>query len=112
TNLLPVDTVKGSAWIQFAFAQPQTIKAVTVVGGGDKGPFGLYGELKDTRSLETSDDGMNFHQVCFIPAGAVLQQTIDIPATTAKYFRVTFKNPPSIDLGAMFGMGGSAKPPA
>ena len=112
TNLLPRDSVKGYAWIKFSFAKPQTIKAVTLVGGGDKGPFGLYGELKDTRSLESSDDGENFHFICFIPAGAVLQQTINTPVTTASYFRVTFKNPPANNLGAMFGMGGAAKPPA
>jgi len=115
TNLLAADTVKGYAWIQFAFAQPQTIKAVTVVGGGDKGPFGLFGELKDTRSLEASDDGTNFKWICYIPAGAVLQQTIDIPATNAKYFRVTFKNLPALpNFGAMFGAGSreAPKPPA
>ena len=113
TNLLPSDTTKGFAWIQFAFSQPQTIKAVTVVGGGDRGPFGLNGELKDTRSIEASDDGENFHWVSFIPASNVLQQTIDIPAATATYFRVTFKNPPApFNMGAMIGNGGVPKPPA
>ncbi|MCO5234738.1 MAG: discoidin domain-containing protein [Chitinophagaceae bacterium] len=94
TNLLPSDTVKGFAWIQFAFNQPQTIKAVTMVGGGDKGPFGLFGDFSDTRSLEISRDGQHYNWVCYIPAGNVLQQTISIPPTTAKYFRVTVKNPP------------------
>jgi hypothetical protein len=113
TSLLPSDTTKGYAWIQFAFAQPQTIKAVTIVGGGDKGPFGLFGELKDTRSLEVSDDGQNFKWVCYIPAGNVLQQTINIPATTARYFRVSFKNPPPPpDLAAMFGIPGMPPPKA
>lgn len=94
TSLLPSDTVKGYGWIQFAFEQPQTIKAVTIVGGGDKGPFGLLGEFKDTRALEVSEDGQSFKRVCYIPAGNVLQQTISIPVTTAKYFRITIKNPP------------------
>ncbi len=112
TNLLPSDTVKGSAWIQFAFAEPQTIKAVTVVGGGDRGPFGLNGELKDTRSLEKSDDGIRFERVCFIPAGGVLEQTIIIPETRAKYFRVTFKNPPvPFSFAAITGGTGPTKPP-
>src|SRR4051812_5275739 len=53
TNLLPSDSVKGFAWIQYEFAQPQIIKAVTVVGGGDKGPFGYYGEKAEDRSLES-----------------------------------------------------------
>lgn len=109
TSLLPSDTVKGYAWIQFAFEQPQTIKGVTIVGGGDKGPFGLYGEFKDTRSLEASDDGQNFKRVCYIPAGNVLQQTITIPATTAKYFRVTIKNPPP--MFSFAGLNGSGEPP-
>jgi len=106
TNTLPADTAHGYAWIQFEFAGPQKIKALTIVGGGDRGPLGLYGDLKDTRSLQVSDDGKNFRQVCFIPAGNVLQQTITIPATTAKYFRVTFKNIIPPDLGALFGAGG------
>jgi hypothetical protein len=113
TNMLPSDSVKGWAWIQFAFADPQTIKAVTVVGGGDRGPFGLNGELKDTRSLEASDDGINFKFVSFIPAGEVLQQTILIPETKAKYFRIKFKNPPTpFSFASMMGGGGAPKPPA
>ena len=46
TNILPSDSVKGYAWIQYHFDKLQTIKAVTVVGGGDKGPFGLFGDFK------------------------------------------------------------------
>lgn len=92
--LLPSDTIEGYAWIQFEFTHPQTIKAITMVGGGDKGPFGLFGDFKDTRTLEKSDDGKIFTHVCYIPAGNVLQQTISIPPTTAKYFRITVKNPP------------------
>ena len=110
TSLLPSDTVKGFAWIQFSFEKPQTIQALAVVGGGDRGPFGLNGELKDTRSLESSDDGINFHWVCYIPASNVLQQTIAVPVTTAKYFRVSFKNPPPpFSFSSM--MGGKAVPP-
>ncbi|MEN9908627.1 MAG: hypothetical protein RLZZ540_1776 [Bacteroidota bacterium] len=104
TNLLPATTNGENAWIQFNFDKPQTIKAVTVVGGGDKGPFGMFGELADTRSIQSSDDGIHFTPISFIPAGTVLQQTISIPATTAKYFRVTFKNPPPpFSLAAMMG---------
>ena len=89
TSFLPADTTTGFAWIQFAFPQPQTIKAVTLVGGGEIGFW--TGDLKDARSIEASDDGKNFHWICYIPAGGMMQQTIDIPVTTSKYFRVTFK---------------------
>ncbi|OJY97006.1 MAG: glycoside hydrolase [Sphingobacteriales bacterium 40-81] len=109
TSLLPSDAIKGYAWIQFAFERPQTFKAITIVGGGDKGPFGLYGEFKDTRTLEASDDGQNFKRICYIPAGNVLQQTISIPVTTAKYFRVTIKNPPPMFTFA--GLNGGGEPP-
>jgi alpha-L-rhamnosidase/F5/8 type C domain len=104
TNILPADTVHGFAWIQFTFEKPQTIKAITIVGGGDKGPFGLFGELNDTRSLEVSDDGEHFTRVVYIPAGSLAEQTITIPSATSKYFRITIKNPPPMpNLGAMFG---------
>lgn len=111
TSLLPSDSVKGYAWIQYAFPQPQTIRTITVVGGGDKGVFGMMGTFADTRSLEVSDDGQNFKWVCYIPAGDVLEQTITIEPTTAKYFRVTFKNPPKpIDLSVVFGIEGAPAP--
>lgn len=113
TNLLPSDTVKGYAWIQFEFQQPQTIRAITVVGGGTKSVFGISGPSEE-RSLEVSDDGINFRRITFIPLGVIEQQTITFPATTSKYFRVTFKNPPAPqNFGALLGGSGEApKPPA
>ena len=108
TNLLPTDSAAGFGWIQFAFNQPQTIKAITMVGGGNPGIFGMGADAKDGRKLECSDDGVNFRFVCIIPPGAVLQQTIEIPETSAKYFRVTVRNPPApVNMGAAFGLGGA-----
>jgi hypothetical protein len=111
--LLPRDSAAGFGWIQFAFPQPQTIKAISMVGGGNPGVFGFGADARDSRKLEASDDGVNFKFVCVIWPGAVLQQTIAIPATTAKYFRITVKNPPPpADIGAAFGFSGaSAKDP-
>jgi len=94
-NLLPRDSVKGFAWIQFVFPQPQTIKAITMVGGGNPGVFGQGADARDSRTLESSDDGITFKFVCYITPGAIFQQTLSIPPTTAKYFRVTVKNPPT-----------------
>ncbi|MFV8341020.1 glycosyl hydrolase [Flavobacterium sp. XS2P39] len=111
TILLPSTLNDESAWIQFAFEKPQAFKGITIVGGGDKGPFGLFGDKADTRSLEVSDDGIHFKKVTFIPAGGLVQQTITFPVTTAKYFRVTFKNPPPIfSFEAMLGSGAAPKP--
>lgn len=114
TVLLPKDSAKGFGWIQFAFPQPQTIKAISMVGGGNPGVFGFGADPKDSRKLEASDDGVNFKLVAVIPPGAILQQTIELTATTAKYFRVTVKNPPPpVNIGADFGLGnmGAAKDP-
>src|SRR6478735_3375725 len=112
-NLLPADSAKGFAWIRFEFPQAQTIKAITVVGGGTKSPFGITGPTTD-RSLEVSDDGINFRRVEYIPLANSEQQTSTIPATTAKYFRVSFKNPPApFNFGAVSGSeGGGPKAPA
>ena len=79
TSLLPPDTAKGFSWIQFAFPGQQTIRAITMVGGGNAGNFGFGGDTKDARTLEVSNDGTNFKTICSIPIGAVLQQTIAIP---------------------------------
>ena len=110
-SLLPPDTTKGFAWIQFYFPQSQTIKAITMVGGGNAGNFGFGGDTKDSRALEASDDGTNYKFVSYIPIGAILQQTVSIPQTTAKYFRVTIKTqPPVMDMSATF-MGTKPVPP-
>ncbi|WP_413668272.1 glycosyl hydrolase [Mucilaginibacter sp. Mucisp86] len=113
TNLLPSDPAKGYSWIQYEFAQAQTIKAVSVTGGGSRSPFGLPGPSEE-RSLEVSDDGINFRRVAFIPHSVISQQTITIPPTTARYFRLRFNNPeahPNL-IATMLGGGVTSKPPA
>jgi hypothetical protein len=110
TTLLPSDPEKGFAWIQFAFPKPQTIKAISIMGGGDRGPFGMRGEFKDTRAIEVSDEGTNFKFVSYIPAGNVLQRTINIPETTGRFFRVTVKNPPP-EFNAFAAMAGGPVAP-
>jgi hypothetical protein len=110
TVLLPRDSVKGIAWIQFAFPQPQTVKAITIVGGGNPGMFGQGADAADSRTLEAGNDGINFTFVSHIPPGAILQQTIAIPVTTAKYFRITVKNPPPVFNGLVAMVGINVPP--
>jgi hypothetical protein len=108
--LLPKDTVTGYAWIQFAFPQPQTVKAVTMVGGGNPGMYGMGADRADSRALEASDDGVHFRFITYIPPGALLQQTIPVPATTARYFRITVKNPPApFNRAATMGLADKGK---
>ena len=103
SSLLP-STSEGYAWIQYTFDDPVTVHAVTLVDGSTGG-FGSSGGA--TAFLECSTDGRNFTQVAPLPAGGVVQRTLSVPATTAKYFRVTFKNPQA-PRGGFFGMGGPA----
>jgi hypothetical protein len=111
SSLLPSDSVKGFAWIQYEFKKPYTTKAITVVGGGDKGMYGSSGQRTEDRILEVSDNGTTFRRVAFIPAGDVLQQTITVPVTTGRYFRIKFKNPPAVaNIGAILGIGGGEAP--
>ncbi|XHR94967.1 glycosyl hydrolase [Mucilaginibacter sp. UC70_90] len=114
TNLLPSDPVNGYSWIQYEFAQPQTIKAVSVTGAGTRSPFGMPG-LSEERSLEVSDDGINFRRVAFIPLSVIPQQTISIPQTTARYFRFKFENPkphPNLIAAMIGGEATVPRPPA
>jgi len=108
---LPADLKQGSAWIQYEFPEAQTIKALSVVDGQVRSEW-QANKAPVTKQLLASDDGKNFKPVCDIPTGGTNRQTIDIPETTAKYFRVTFKNPlPDRSLAALFTGGGSPKVP-
>jgi len=74
---LPAAAPGEKAWIQFEFARPQTVRALTVVANG--GP-----------SLEASDNGTEFHSVGRVGGNAGIERTISFPAVTARFFRVTF----------------------
>jgi hypothetical protein len=106
---LPMAPVGEKAWIQYEFAQPQTIRALTIVIGG-RSPFeGFLPQGGDGgRALETSDDGQDFHVVVSIPRGGSTEHTLSFAPATARFFRVTLKTlmkPPSpfddIDLESL-----------
>lgn len=108
TNLLPLAKNDNFAWIQFEFPQAQKIKSISLVGGGLREQWGSV-PPPNTRELQVSDNGKDFRLVCPLPLGGVDQQTIAIPETTAKYFRVNFKNPPPSQYASFAAMfGGSA----
>ncbi len=94
TIVLPGSAVDDKAWIQFEFAQPQTIRAVTLATGRAIGLFERAlpgGEVK--RELQAGDDGTQFRTIAEIPIGGVGEHTIAFPAATAKFFRLTFTPP-------------------
>ncbi len=99
TTSLPIPKVGETAWIQFAFAKPETMRAVTLaiknIGGFAAVLSGLSNPAK---TLEACNDGRAFHTVAEIPDGDSPEYTISFPAVTAKYFRVVFarKAPPPL----------------
>ncbi len=77
----------GTAWIQYEFAQPIEVRAVTLIGGGGRGGRGIpFGQI------QVSDDGTDFRTVVETP-GAVQYRagnlkTYAFPATQARFVRV------------------------
>lgn len=105
TNLLPVAKKEDYVWIQFEFGQSQTVKSISLVGGGTREQWGSLPPA-NTRKLQVSDNGVDFREICSLPLGGVDRQTISFPETTAKYFRILFQNPantPNSGIAAMFG---------
>ncbi len=71
-------------WIQAEFPQPITFRSVTAsIGRNGRG-------ANMSVSLQTSEDGANFHSVIPIPMGGALEQTLSFAPVTAKYFRLQF----------------------
>ncbi|WP_346857883.1 glycosyl hydrolase [uncultured Draconibacterium sp.] len=105
TNLLLLNKKSGYAWIQFEFAEAQTVKAISLVGGGTREQWGSLPPT-NSRSLLVSDNGVDFQKAADLPLGGVDHQTIAIPATTSKIFRVTFNNPVESQFAAFAALMG------
>jgi hypothetical protein len=88
---LPRAEAGGKAWIQYAFPQAETMRAVSLAMRGAGRGFNV------AVMLEASDDGSAFHTVAPIPLGGAAVETVSFAPVTAQYFRVTF---------ATQGMGG------
>ena len=114
STLLPYTKPGENAWIMFEFIQPQTMQALTIVGGGNPGMFGFDAD-KSPRTLEASEDGKTFKKVIDILIGGIDQKTLTFSPVTAKYFRFTWKTPtpePAFNIGAAFGFDAVALPKA
>ncbi len=87
--------IGGTAWIQYEFPQPKTIRAITIVSGKRNAMDVFLPPGGDSgKALEASDDGQNFHAVVDIPKTGSTEHTLAFAPVTAKYFRVTFKTQP------------------
>jgi len=116
SSLLPSAPAGSSAWIQFAFDEPVTVRSITLSTGGGGG-FRFGGGGDNTTSLEVSDDGNSFRNVTEIERGRSPQSTLTFAPVTGRYFRYSVLTPEPTeeeDDGGMFGFGnfGAQEEPA
>ena len=112
TVALPMASEMGAkAWIQYEFAQAETIRAITIVSGKRNAMDVFLPPGGDSgKALEASDDGQNFRVVVDIPKTGSTEHTLAFAPVTAKYFRVTFKTQP-VPPNPFAGMGMPSAPP-
>ena len=107
---LATTTDNSRPWIQYEFDEPQTIRAVSFCNGQTRDEFGSN-PAQPIAELLVSNDGTNWRKLCDIPACFVPQTSFDIPATTARYWRVTMDNPqPDMTYFAYTGVAVPAAP--
>jgi len=95
TTQLPVPKEGESAWIQYEFAAPQTIRAVSIVmREASEWDIISAGASNPEKSLEASDDGHDFRLITKLPDNGAAEHTVSFPPVTARYFRVVFKRTP------------------
>jgi hypothetical protein len=100
TTKLPIPSSAGeSAWIQYEFAEPQTIRSVTIAMKEVAGIAAMVaGITSPEKSLEASDDGQEFRSIVKLPDDGAPEHTVSFPAVKAKFFRVAFKRKPAPPL--------------
>ncbi|MFY9927996.1 MAG: glycosyl hydrolase [Streptosporangiaceae bacterium] len=87
--LLPRDPDRpSSAWIEFGFAAPVTVSAVTA---GLPGPAGFGAAPPPHAVLQASDDGQAWTAVAELPASAVPVRTAAFRPVTAARFRLVLE---------------------
>ena len=100
TTQLPKAEAGQQSWVQYEFATPQTMHAVTLVlndpGAAAANMFGAAASLAD---VEASDDGQTFRKLADIPNDGGDEHTIAFAPTSARWFRVAFTNKAAAGFG-------------
>jgi hypothetical protein len=92
-------------WLQYEFETAQTFKAFSIAGAVQTAMQDFDG-VPLNRSLKVSDDGINFREVAQLSGSIIPLNTVSIPPTTAKYWRIAFKTlPPPINVFAAMAGG-------
>jgi alpha-L-rhamnosidase len=102
---LPPLKVGEEMWLQYEFEMPQTFKAFSIAGAIQTAMQDFEGAPLN-RSLKVSDDGVNFREIVQLSGSIVPLNTVSIPPTTAKYWRIAYKTlPPPINIFAAMAGG-------
>lgn len=106
TSQIPFKSYEEDLWIQYSFNEPVTFKAFTVSGAQHLPQEEFYGGPKN-RTLQVSDDGINFRTIAHVSGSVVPHNTVAFESTTAKHWRFAFKpfKQDADPMLAMFGMG-------
>ncbi|GAA2026355.1 glycosyl hydrolase [Agromyces tropicus] len=75
----------SSAWIEQEFADPVTVRSVTV---GLPGPRGFGAAPPPVAVLQASDDGVEYRDIADLPPTTIAARTAAFPAVTARRFRL------------------------
>ena len=118
TTQLPKAQAGQQAWVQYEFASPQTMHAVTLMlNDPGAAAANMFGAAPSIAEVQASDDGQTFRKLTDIPNDGGEEHTIAFPATAARFFRVAFTDkPPSgfsdmnFDVENPFGDFSSMKP--
>ncbi len=79
------------SWIQFEFAKPQSIQAVTFAMGGPGNPLAQFmPETGQGPVFEKSEDGGTFQEIVRLPTAGAVQHTLAFLPVSARFFRLTF----------------------
>ena len=106
TVALPVPDGGKPAWIQYEFAQPFRIQALSItVGPG----LAFFGATPPVGQFQTSRDGTTWATLLNLPGpeplfGGFPVRTYALPETTARLYRFVFPPPPPNPMAALFGM--------
>jgi hypothetical protein len=96
TTPLPKALAGQQAWVQYEFASPQTMRAVTLVlNDPGAAAANMFGAAPSVGDVEASDDGQTFHKIIDIPNDGGQEHTIAFPATSARFFRIAFTDRPT-----------------
>lgn len=89
----PVDRSadQNGKWIQYHFSEPVAIQSATVVSAPKRNRYYAV-PAESGLTLQSSDDGVTFKDVCVIPDGVIPSMTVSFPVVNAEYFRLRIDN--------------------